>query len=157
VTGRRTRRGTGCYKLTLKLTAIPILHDAGAARDKDDDYRHFIESSCAQVFVTGDGQLAGTNGTPHMNRRSGLSYRSNTLRGCALKRGRLRALAGEQIDLARSRSRSWTLSMVIVHCRAATERCRNRALTRDRSLDIGRRRAALLNGTSEVIQSCHAV
>jgi hypothetical protein len=47
-------------RANLYLWAIPIIHDAGAARDKNDDYRHIIESSYAQVFITGDGQLART-------------------------------------------------------------------------------------------------
>ncbi len=44
----------------LYLWAIPILHRTGASRDKLDDYRHVIEASYADVFVTGDEQLART-------------------------------------------------------------------------------------------------
>jgi hypothetical protein len=44
----------------LYLWAIPLMHGVGFSRDKNDDYRHVIEASYAEVFVTGDGQLAQT-------------------------------------------------------------------------------------------------
>ena len=47
-------------RANLYLWAIPLMHDAGASRDKSDDYRHVIEASYAEVFVTGDEQLART-------------------------------------------------------------------------------------------------
>ena len=47
-------------RANLYLWAIPILHDTGASLDKLDDYRHVVEASYADVFVTGDGQLART-------------------------------------------------------------------------------------------------
>jgi len=39
---------------------IPLMHDAAGSRDKNDDYRHVIEASYVDVFVTGDNQLAHT-------------------------------------------------------------------------------------------------
>ena len=47
-------------RANLYLWTIPLMHDAGASRDKNDDYRHVIEASYAEVFVTGDDQLART-------------------------------------------------------------------------------------------------
>jgi hypothetical protein len=47
-------------RANLYLWTIPLVHDVGAARDKTDDYRHIIEASYADVFVTGDRQLAQT-------------------------------------------------------------------------------------------------
>ncbi len=44
----------------LYLWAIPLMHDTGGSRDKTDDYRHVVEASYAEVFVTGDDQLART-------------------------------------------------------------------------------------------------
>ena len=44
----------------LYLWAISLMHDAGWARDKTDDYRHVIEASYAELFITGDEQLART-------------------------------------------------------------------------------------------------
>lgn len=45
--------------------AVPLIHDAGASRDKNDDYRHVIEASYCQALMTGDGQLART--TPKLH------------------------------------------------------------------------------------------
>jgi hypothetical protein len=42
----------------IHLWATPIIHGVGAAIDKIDDYRHIIEAAYADVFVTGDLQLA---------------------------------------------------------------------------------------------------
>lgn len=47
-------------RANLYLWAIPLMHDAGASRDKNDDYRHVIEASYDEVLVTGDEQLART-------------------------------------------------------------------------------------------------
>ena len=45
--------------------AVPLIHDTGAARDKNDDYRHVIEASYCEALVTGDEQLART--TPRLH------------------------------------------------------------------------------------------
>jgi hypothetical protein len=45
--------------------AVPLIHDTGASRDKNDDYRHVIEASYCQALVTGDEQLART--TPRLH------------------------------------------------------------------------------------------
>jgi hypothetical protein len=47
-------------RANLYLWAIPLMHDAGASRDKNDDYRHVVEASYAAALVTGDEQLART-------------------------------------------------------------------------------------------------
>jgi hypothetical protein len=44
---------------------LPLIHDTGASRDKNDDYRHVIEASYCQALVTGDKQLART--TPRLH------------------------------------------------------------------------------------------
>jgi hypothetical protein len=47
-------------RANLYLWAIPLMHDAGASRDKNHDYRHVIEASYCEVLITGDEQLART-------------------------------------------------------------------------------------------------
>lgn len=49
----------------LHLWLIPLMHGVGGGRDKSDDYRHVIEASYADVFITGDEQLART--VPRLN------------------------------------------------------------------------------------------
>jgi hypothetical protein len=52
-------------RANLYLWAVPLIHDAGASRDKNDDYQHVIEASYCQALVTGDEQLART--TPKLH------------------------------------------------------------------------------------------
>jgi hypothetical protein len=52
-------------RANLYLWAVPLIHDTGAARDKNDDYRHVIEASYCQALATGDGQLARTTSKLH--------------------------------------------------------------------------------------------
>jgi len=47
------------------LSAICIIHKDVPGRDKLDDYRHIIEASYCDVFVTNDGQLSRT--IPHID------------------------------------------------------------------------------------------
>jgi hypothetical protein len=47
------------------LSAICIIHRNIPSRDKIDDYRHIIEASYCDVFVTNDGQLSRT--IPHID------------------------------------------------------------------------------------------
>ncbi len=47
-------------RANLYMWAAPLVSGSGVSTDKNDDYRHVIEASYANVFVTGDIQLART-------------------------------------------------------------------------------------------------
>ena len=54
-------------RANLYMWAVPLVSGSGVSTDKNDDYRHVVEASYANVFVTGDGQLART--VPRLNPR----------------------------------------------------------------------------------------
>jgi len=47
------------------MTSICIIHGDIPGKDKIDDYRHIIEASYCDVFITGDAQLQKT--VPRIN------------------------------------------------------------------------------------------
>ncbi len=47
-------------RANIYMRAVPLMSGSGVSTDKNDDYRHVIEASYANVFVTGDDQLART-------------------------------------------------------------------------------------------------
>jgi hypothetical protein len=47
-------------RANLSMWAVPLVSGVEPSTDKNDDYRHVIEASYADVFVTGDNQLART-------------------------------------------------------------------------------------------------